>query len=115
MKRLVLSAMLLAAPHLFGQTTSATTGKPNVFGETKTVIRDGSGRVTGTASTSKPNVFGEQKTVLRDASGRVTGTATTAKPNVFGEKTDPSHPVPASRLAPTRPGPFKSNFLVVLG
>jgi hypothetical protein len=86
MKRLILSTLLLAASHLHGQTTSATTGKPNVFGETKTVIRDGSGRVTGTASTIKPNVFGEQKTIIRDASGRVTGTATTNKPNIFGEQ-----------------------------
>ena len=86
MKILLLFTLLLAAPLVSGQTTSITTGKPNVFGETKTVIRDSSGRVSGTASTSKPNVFGEQKTVIRDATGRVTGTATTNKPNVFGEQ-----------------------------
>ncbi len=85
MKILFLFTLLFAAPLLYGQTTSATTGKPNVFGETKTVIRDSSGRVTGTATTNKSNVFGKQKTVIRDVSGRVTGSATAAKPNVFGE------------------------------
>lgn len=51
---------------------TATTAKPNTFGEQKTVIRDGSGRVTGTATTSKPNSFGEQNTMIRHTSGRVT-------------------------------------------
>ncbi len=78
----------LASSSLLAQipAATATTGKPNVFGEKKTVLRDGSGRVTGTATTRKPNVFGEEKTVIRDASGRVTGTATTTKPNIFGEQ-----------------------------
>lgn len=42
-----------------------TTGKPNAIGEQKTVIRDASGRITGTATTAKPSAIGEQKSVVR--------------------------------------------------
>lgn len=80
--------VMLASSSLVAQipATTATTTKPNAFGEQKTVIRDGAGRVTGAATTSAANSFGEQKTVIRDASGRVTGIATTTKPNTFGEQ-----------------------------
>jgi hypothetical protein len=56
-----------------------------VFGEQKTVIRDVSGRVTGSATAAKPNVFGETRTTFRDPSGRTSGAGTTTKPNLFGE------------------------------
>jgi hypothetical protein len=83
-----LALVLLITPCLKAQTSAATatTGKTNVFGEMKTVIRDGSGRVTGTATTTKPNVFGETRTTFKDASGRPTGTSSSPQPNVFGER-----------------------------
>jgi hypothetical protein len=89
MKALRLFALaLLATSPVLAQipAATATTTKPNILGEQKTVMRDSSGGVTGNATTAKPNVLGEQKTVIRDASGRVTGTATTAKRNILGEQ-----------------------------
>ena len=85
MKGLILSMLLLAAFHLSGQTTHVTTGKPNVFGETKRVIRDASGQVTGSATTAKPKLFAETRTTVRDESGRRSGTGIRTKPNLFRE------------------------------
>ena len=77
----LLAMALLASSSVVAQipAATATTTKPNVLGEQKTVMRDGSGRVTATATTAKPNVLGEQKTMIRDASGRVSADAGFAK------------------------------------
>lgn len=77
--------LLLAAFHLSGQTTHDTPGEPNVYGETKMVIRDGSGRVTGSATTIKPTFFAETRTTSRDESGRTSGAGIRTKPNLFRE------------------------------
>ena len=85
MKGLILTMLLLVAFHLSGQTTLVTAGKPNVYGETKWVIRDASGQVTGSATTAKPNFFAETRTTVRDESGRTSGTGIRTKPNLFRE------------------------------
>ena len=85
MKGLILSMLLLAAFHLSGQTIAVIAGKPNVYGETKWVIRDASGQVTGSATTAKPNFFAETRTTVRDESGRTSGTGIRTKPNLFRE------------------------------
>jgi hypothetical protein len=83
-----LALILLVMPCLKAQTpvATATTGKPNVFWETNTLIRDGSGRVTGSATAAKPNVFGDTRTTFRDPSGRPTGTSSSPQPGVFSER-----------------------------
>jgi len=85
MKGLILFVMLLAAPHLSGQTTHVTAGGPNVSGETKRGIQDASGQVTGSAATAKPKFFAETRTTVRDESGRRSGTGIRTKPNLFRE------------------------------
>lgn len=86
-KILLLSAFLGAALSLSAaeKRLESTTLKPNIFGETKTVTKDSSGRVVSESTAAKPNIFGEIKTVTKDSAGRIISESTTSKPNIFGE------------------------------
>ena len=81
--------LLLAANVAFGAapTATATQSKPNVFGETKSVVQNSNGAPVQTIVAQKPNYAGEIKAVVKNDLGQQVGAITTRPANVFGVET----------------------------
>ena len=58
--------------------------KPDIFGRTKTEIKNKDGQVTGTIVTKKPNIFGRFKKYFKNKSGHKVGISITEKFDIFG-------------------------------
>ena len=68
MKKLLLFiGAILFVVHLTAQTY--TTEEKDIFGNTKTTVKDQYGRTTGTATKEEKDIFGNTKTTVKDIFG----------------------------------------------